>query len=77
MPYCDAIPLSSKPRYGDIVSWSGSYGACMGQGYGHIAIYISGDPGSGTIKVLTQNPGQARIDNLPVAGVMGWMRPKK
>lgn len=77
MPYCQALPPSAKPRYGDIMSWSGSGGAYSNSGYGHIAIYISGDPGSGTVMTLTQNPGPATIKPLQVAGLQGWMRPVK
>ena len=74
-PYCKAVPANQPPRYGDIASWSGSYGAYTNSGYGHIAIYISGDPGSGTCMFLTQNPGPAGMRPLSVAGIQGWMRP--
>lgn len=76
MPHCEALPASAKPRYGDIMSWSGSGGAYANGGYGHIAIYISGDPGSGTVQTLSQNPGPARIQPLSTSGLLGWMRPK-
>jgi hypothetical protein len=75
-PYCDALPVSASPRYGDIASWSGSYGAYTNGGAGHIAIYISGNPGSGACMFLTQNPGPARIMPLSTSGIQGWMRPK-
>lgn len=74
-PYCKAVPANQPPRYGDIASWSGSYGAYKNGGYGHIAIYISGDPGSGTCTFLTQNPGPARMMPLSTSGIQGWMRP--
>ena len=74
-PYCKAVPANQPPRYGDIVSWSGSYGAYTNGGYGHVAIYISGDPGSGTCTFLTQNPGPARMMPLSTSGIQGWMRP--
>lgn len=74
-PYCKAVPFGQSPRYGDIASWSGSYGAYTNGGVGHIAIYISGDPGSGTCTFLTQNPGPARMMPLSTAGIQGWMRP--
>ena len=77
MPYCQALPPSAKPRYGDIMSWSGSGGAYANGGYGHVAIYISGDPGSGTVMTLSQNPGPAKIQPLSVSGLLGWMRPVK
>lgn len=76
MPHCEALPPSAKPRYGDIMSWSGSGGAYANGGYGHVAIYISGDPGSGTVQTLSQNPGPARIQPLSTSGLLGWMRPK-
>ncbi|MCT1879858.1 CHAP domain-containing protein [Kocuria rhizophila] len=76
MPHCDAVPVSQPPRYGDIVSWSGSYGAYTNGGYGHIAIYISGDPASGSCMFLSQNPGAARVMPLSTSGIQGWMRPK-
>lgn len=74
-PYCKAVPANQPPRYGDIASWSGSSGAYTNGGYGHIAIYISGDPGSGTCTFLTQNPGPARMSPLSTSGIQGWMRP--
>ena len=74
-PYCKAVPANQPPRYGDIASWSGSSGAYTNGGYGHIAIYISGDPGSGTCTFLTQNPGPARMMPLSTSGIQGWMRP--
>lgn len=77
MPYCDAIPANQPPRYGDIVSWSGSSGAYPNGGAGHIAIYISGDPGSGFITCLTQNPNPAGMMPLKADGIQGWMRPKR
>lgn len=77
MPYCDAIPANQPPRYGDIVSWSGSSGAYTNGGAGHIAIYISGDPGSGFITCLTQNPNPAGMMPLKADGIQGWMRPKR
>lgn len=77
MPYCDAIPANQPPRYGDIVSWSGSSGAYTNGGAGHIAIYISGDPGSGFITCLTQNPNPAGMMPLRTDGIQGWMRPKR
>lgn len=76
-PYCDAIPANQPPRYGDIASWSGSYGAYTNGGAGHIAIYLSGNPGSGSCTFLSQNPGPARSQPLSVSGIQGWMRPKK
>ena len=76
MPHCDAVPVSQPPRYGDIVSWSGSYGAYTNGGYGHIAIYISGDPASGSCMFLSQSPGAARVMPLSTSGIQGWMRPK-
>lgn len=77
MPYCQALPPSAAPRYGDIMSWSGSGGAYANGGYGHVAIYISGNPGSGTVQTLSQNPGPARMQPLSVSGLLGWMRPVK
>lgn len=77
MPYCDALPVSESPRYGDIASWSRYGNPDMTGGAGHIAIYISGDPGSGHCQFLTQNPGAAHMESLSTQYLQGWMRPKR
>ncbi|MCT1460282.1 CHAP domain-containing protein [Aestuariimicrobium sp. p3-SID1156] len=61
------VSASSAPRKGDVAVWN--WGTL-----GHTALVL-GDNGS-TLKVFTQNPGAARVDDLSKSGLLGYFRPK-
>lgn len=67
----EKIDGSQPVQKGDVVLWS----KYNGVGLPHVAIALE-DHGN-TIRCFTQNPGNARIEDLPKRGIVGYMRPKK
>lgn len=70
----DRIPADQPSQRGDVVLWSGSFGAYQGGGYGHVAIVLE-DHGS-TMLTLSQNPTPVVQLELSKSGVLGYLRPK-
>ncbi|WP_157693477.1 CHAP domain-containing protein [Pseudarthrobacter equi] len=69
----DRIDASQPARRGDVVLWSGSFGAYQGGGYGHVGIVLE-DHG-GTLLALSQNPTPIVRLELSKYGVLGYLRP--
>lgn len=70
----DKVPASQPAQLGDVVTWSGAYGAYTGGGFGHVAIVIR-DNGD-TLDAFGQNPGAATTLTLSKSGVLGYLRPR-
>jgi hypothetical protein len=70
----DRIDASQPAQRGDVVLWSGSFGAYQGGGYGHVGIVLE-DHG-GTLLTLSQNPTPIVQLELSKSGVLGYLRPK-
>jgi hypothetical protein len=69
----DRVPATEPAKRGDVVVWSGSFGAYLGGGYGHVAIVLS-DNGA-TLTTLSQNPNPTGVLELSKYGVLGYLRP--
>jgi cell wall-associated NlpC family hydrolase len=67
------VPATEPAQRGDVVIWSGSSGAYLGGGYGHVAIVVT-DNGP-TLAAFGQNPNPATILTLSKSGVLGYLRP--
>lgn len=72
----EQYPSSILGKAGDVVIWSGSFGAYLGGGYGHVAIMVEDEvEGTGIVRVISQNPGPAHIMNLSTNGCIAYLRP--
>lgn len=69
----DRIPADHTAQRGDVAIWSGTAGAYLGGGAGHVAIVLA-DHGS-TISTFSQNPNPAEVLELSKFGVLGYLRP--
>lgn len=70
----EKVPADQPAQRGDVATWSGSYGAYTGNGYGHVAIVIT-DNGD-TLDAFGQNPNAATTLTLSKSGVLGYLRPR-
>lgn len=66
----DRVSSSAKAHKGDVAIWTRNH-IYTGS---HVAIVVE-DRGS-TLYCLSQNPGPARLVNLPKIGLLGYLRPK-
>lgn len=71
----DQVPASAPAQRGDVAVWSGSHGAYLGGGYGHVAIVLADGPG--TITTLSQNPNPTAVLELSKDGLLGYLRPHR
>lgn len=75
-----AIPGFKNPQKGDIVSWSGTWGAYQNRppgaavGYGHVAVYSHSQ--GGVHYFQSQNPTPMIVQPLQTSGIIGLMRVK-
>lgn len=70
----DRIPAAQPAQPGDVVIWSGHFGAYQGGGYGHVAIVVK-DLGA-DLAAFGQNPNAATTLTLSKHGVLGYLRPR-
>lgn len=71
----DQVPATEPARAGDVAVWSGSFGAYLGGGFGHVAIVLA--DGAGTITTLSQNPNPTAVLELSKSGLLGYLRPHR
>lgn len=69
------ISSEGYAKAGDVAVWSGSYGAYLGGGFGHVAIVAADEQPGGIIACFSQNPNAPRVLNLSTNGCLAYLRP--